>query len=130
MGLKDFKEEGNKRYISNDIFSFDNGTFKFKYRLLLTAHTYQDDTVYGNKTRYQVYLIVEDECIHPNHKEFFFKEVEHGFLLKKVEKKGDFNEEQAEKILDSALKIKVENKIKIKGYEKIKGLLFGTPFFV
>lgn len=130
MEIKDFKKEGNERYISNEIFSFENNIAKFNYRISLIVHTYQDDNSYGNMTRYQVYMIVDDSSVHPNHKDYYFKEREHGFLLKKVEKKGDFNVDVFEKTLNAALKIKIENKIKVDAYQKIKGILSGGEYYL
>ena len=50
-------------------------------------------------------------------------------FLKEVEKNGKFNENNLEKVLNSALKIKIENKIKVDSYQKIKGIINGTSFY-
>lgn len=131
MTLADFDKQGEKLYwLSKERFWFENDKVKFWYRLTLSAYTYQDSVFSGNTTKYQVFLVVDDESVHSRYKDYHFKEVEHGFCLKKVEKRGDFDKEKLEKILNSALKIKIENKIKVDKYQKIKGILEGMDYYI
>lgn len=60
----------------------------------------------------------------------FEKEDGLGYFLKEVEKRGRYNEEIMEKLLNSALKLKIENKIKEMAYQKILGLVNGTPYYI
>ncbi len=131
MELSEFdKISTYEKYISKERFWFKNNEVQFWYRLLLNAHTYQDSIFNGNTTRYQVFLVVDDASVHSRYKDYHFKEVEHGFVLKQTEKRGDFDDKLFEKILNSALKIKIENKIKIDRYQKIKGILEGTDYYI
>ena len=87
MTLADFDKQGEKLYwLSKERFWFENDKVRFWYRLTLSAYTYQDSVFSGNTTKYQVFLVVDDESVHSRYKDYHFKEVEHGFLLKKVEK--------------------------------------------
>lgn len=132
MTLQDFDKEGNfNHYISKERFWFENKKVGFWYRIYLTSHTYQPDWGDDFWTRYQVLLLVDDESIHENHKskKFIFP-FQRGFFLKEVEKRGEYNEETMEKILNSALKLKIENKIKEEKYQKILGLVNGTSYYV
>ena len=74
-------------------------------------------------------MVVDDESIHPNHNTSLMKEYRFGYFLKETVKRGKFNEADMEKVLTSALKIKIENKIKIDKYQKILGILNGTEFY-
>jgi hypothetical protein len=131
MTLQDFNKDEYGNYTSKERFWFENDKVKFWYRLYLTTHTYQpgwSDDVW--ETRYQVLLLVDDESVHENHKECFFPHIEHGFFLKEVEKRGKFSEGNLEKILNSALKLKIENKIKVDKYQKILGILNGEKYYI
>lgn len=131
MTINDFiKKESSYSYISKERFWFENEKVKFWYRLYLNAHEKEE---WGNgyyTTQYQVLLVVDDESIHESNRNASFKEYTCGFSLKEVEKRGRFSEEQFEKVLDSALKIKIENKIKVEKYQKILGILNGTDYYV
>lgn len=130
MTLADFNKQGESTYwLSKDKFWFENKKVKFWYRLYLTAYTYQPG--WGNRyeTKYQVILVVDDESIHPNHNTSIMKEYRFGYILKEAVKREAFNELIMEKVLNSALKIKVENKIKVGNYQKILGILNGTKFY-
>ena len=131
MKLNEFDKIGiYEKYMSKERFWFENDKVKFWYKLMLNCHTYQDSVFSGNTTKYQVFLVVDDESVHSRYKDYHFKEVEHGFLLKQVKKRGDFDKEKLEKILNSALKTKIENKIKVDKYQKIKGILEGTDYYI
>ena len=41
----------------------------------------------------------------------------------------ELSENNLEKVLNSALKSKIENKIKVDSYQKIKGIINGTSFY-
>lgn len=131
MKLNEFDKIGiYEKYMSKERFWFENDKVKFWYRLMLNCHTYQDNVSNNNMTKYQVFLVVDDESVHSRYKVYHFKEVEHGFCLKKVEKTGNFDGQQLEKVLNSALKVKIENKIKVDKYQKIKGILEGTEYHI
>lgn len=131
MKLNEFDKIGiYEKYMSKERFWFENDKVKFWYRLTLSAYTYQDSVFSGNTTKYQVFLVVDDESVHSRYKDYHFKEVEHGFLLKQDKKRGDFDKEKLEKILNSALKTKIENKIKVDKYQKIKGILEGMDYYI
>lgn len=132
MTINDFikKESSYYSYISKERFWFENEKVKFWYRLYLNAHEKEE---WGNgyyTTQYQVLLVVDDESIHESNRNASFKEYTCGFFLKEIEKRGKFSEEQFEKVLDSALKIKIDNKIKVEKYQKILGILNGTDYYV
>lgn len=131
MTIDDFtKKDSFNSYTSKERFWFENDKVKFWYRIYLNAHEKEE---WGNgvyHTQYQVLLVVDDESIHDNHKDTRFKEYTCGFILKEIEKRGNFSEEQFEKVLDSALKIKIENKIKVEKYQKILGIVNGTNYMV
>ena len=132
MTITDFKkEEGFTSYISKEKFLFENDKVKFWYRIYLSTHTYQPTWNANDwETSYQVLLVVDDESIHEKRKNCFSKEVECGFLLKESNKKGHFDINNAEKVLNSALKVKIENKIKVDKYQKILGIINGDNFFI
>ena len=130
MTLEDFeKRDAFFPYISKERFYFENDKVKFGYRLVMGYHQYQVGWSDNWETLYQVLLLVDDEYIHPNHDTSLLKEIRFSYCLKSVEKRGKFSEEQLEKVLTSALKIKIENKIKVDKYQKILGILNGTIFF-
>lgn len=126
------KVEGWDHYKSKERFWFENAKVSFWYRIYLEAHTYQPGWNDEWETRYQVSLIVDEESIHANHVPSgnFFDIIRFGFLLKETTKRGKFNETDAEKIVNSALKLKIENKIKVMAYQKILGIVNGTKFYV
>ena len=131
MEFKDFKQIDDYTFLSNERIWFENEKVGFWYRIWLNYWQYIDD--YGKQqTNYQVKLIVDEESIHPNHKqtEAFSIDFEYGFWLKDVVKSGRFNVEQMEKVLKSALKLKVENIIKKKKYQKILGIVNGGVYKV
>lgn len=119
MTLQDFTKDGFD-YLSNDKFLFKNDKFNFYYRLKLSYHEYQEGWDKNYKTMYQIWLIV-DEKYQYNKNGFSID----GFILKEVTKKGKFNEEQAEKVLQSALRLKIENKITGRTRKTIKFILTG-----
>lgn len=125
----EFNRIGNT-FTSVEVFLFDSDKFSFKYRYLVNCHEYQDNMTGENKTRYQVYMIVDDESVHERYKDYHFKEREHGFLIKKVEKKGGFNENDFEKLVEQSLKVNIETKIKVDKYQKIKGILTGSEYYI
>ena len=131
MTLDDFtKKDSSNSYTSKERFWFENDKVKFWYRFYLNAHEKEE---WGNgiyNTQYQVLLVVDDESIHESNRNACFKEYTCGFILKEVVKRGRFSEEQLEKVLDSALKIKIENKIKVERYQKILGIVNGTNYMV
>ena len=130
MTLVDFNKQGESPYwVSKDKFLFENNKVKFWYRIYLTAYTYQPGWNDRYETKYQVLLVVDDESIHPNHNTSLMKEYRFGFFLKETVKRGKLNEADMEKVLTSALKIKIENKIKVDKYQKILGILNGTEFY-
>ena len=129
MTLQDFIKDEYGNYTSKGRFCFENDKVKFWYRLYLTSHVFQPGWCADTwETQYQVLLVVDDESIHPNHDTSMFKEYRFGYILKETIKKGKFNEEQLEKILNSALKLKIENIIKVEKYQKILGIINGTSF--
>lgn len=113
--------------ISKNCLSYEGNGISFKYRILYKVHTYMDNV---KMTRYLIYMVVDDSSVHERYKDYHFKEIEHGFLLKKVEKRGDFNEETLNKVIESALRLNITNKIKVNGYEKIRGILSGTDYSI
>ena len=118
MTLQDFTKDGFD-YLSNDKFLFKNNKFNFFYRLKLSCYELQEwDKRY--KTMYQIWLIV-DEKYRYNKNGFSID----GFIIKEVTKKGKFNEEQAEKVLQSALRLKIENKITGRTKKTIEYILTG-----
>lgn len=130
MELSDFKKISEcEEYISKERFWFENHKVKFWYRIYLTSYTYQPGWNDRYETKYQVLLVVDDESIHPNHNTSLMKEYRFGYFLKETVKRGKFNEADMEKVLNSALKIKIENKIKVDKYQKILGILNGTEFY-
>ena len=131
MELSEFKKISEREeYISKERFWFENNKVQFWYRLYLNTHEFQPNWNPSEwKTRYQVLLVVDDESIHENHDTSSMKKYRFGFFLKEVEKNGKFNENNLEKVLNSALKIKIENKIKVDSYQKIKGIINGTSFY-
>lgn len=132
LTLKDFERNGEYSYRSIDRYWFENGKVGFFwYRYYLSYHVYQPGwTPDAFETRYTVYLVVDDESIHENHKDARFKEMTCGFCLKSVEKRGLFSEKELEKVLKSALKLKIENKIKVDRYQKILGIVNGGKYYV
>ena len=107
MELSVFKKISEREeYISKERFWFENNKVQFWYRLYLNTHEFQPNWNPSEwKTRYQVLLVVDDESIHENHDTSSMKEYRFGFFLKEVEKNGKFNENNLEKVLNSALKI-------------------------
>lgn len=131
MNINDFTKNASPfSYTSKERFWFENDRVRFWYRLYLEAFETEEwgNSVYS--TRYQVCLVIDDESIHENHKATAFKERTCGFLLKAAETRGRFSEKQLEKVLDSALKLKIENKINDDGYQKVMGILNGTNFLI
>lgn len=130
MELSDFKKISEREeYISKERFWFENHKVKFWHRIYLTAYSYQPGWNDRYETKYQVLLVVDDESIHPNHNTSLMKEYRFGYFLKETVKRGKFNEADMEQVLKSALKIKIENKIKVDKYQKILGILNGTEFY-
>ena len=132
MTLQDFiKEEDNKSYNSKEVFWFENKKVGFWYKIYLTSYTYQPDWGGRWETKYQVLIVVDEKSIHPNHSlsNNVWDKIRFGFFLKETIKRGEFNEKDMEKILNSALKLKIENKIKVDNYQKILGIVNGTSFY-
>lgn len=133
MTLQDFEKTNDTypEYISKDRFWYDNDKVKFWYRIVLTCHEYQPTWAADKyETKYEVYAQVDEESIHENKKCDFDKLFLFGFLLKNNIKKGKFNEEKAEQIINAALNVKIENKIKKDKYQKIIGITTGTNYFL
>lgn len=132
MTLQDFERNDMlHEYVSKDRFLYENDKVKFWYRIVLTFHEYQPGYVPNTyETRYEVYMQVDDESIHESKKCDFDKQFLFGFMLKQNVKKGKFNEDKAEKIINAALKVNMENKIKKDKYQKIIGITTGTNYFV
>lgn len=127
MTLQDFEQTNNMcEWISKERFWFENKKVKFWYRYVLTKHVYQpgwNADIW--KTRYSILMLVDKESIHPSLQETYPDFMFHTFLLKETEKRGKFSEEELEKVLNSALKLKIENKIKDMKYHRINGILNG-----
>lgn len=119
MTLQNFTKDGFN-YLSNDKFLFKNDKFEFKYKLKLSYNEYQEDWDEKYKTMYQVWLIVDEEYRY-NKNGFSID----GFILKEVTKNGKFNEEDANKVIQSALKLKIENKITGRTKKTIEYILTG-----
>ena len=117
MTLQDFTKDGFN-YLSNDKFLFKDDKFEFRYKLKLSYNEYQEGWDKNYKTMYQVWFIVDEEYRHNKNG------IIDGFILKEVTKNGNFNEEQANKIIQSALGLKMENQIK-KNAKRIKYILTG-----
>ena len=137
MTLKDFNIEKcsdtSNSYNSKDRFWFENDKVGFWYRIYLTSYTYQPGWDDRRETKYQVILIVDEESIHSSHdlSHYALDRISRfGFLLKETIKRGKFDEEYLEKLLNSALKLKIENKIKVDRYQKILGIINGTRYYV
>lgn len=131
MTLEDF-EVDNKGYrcdwISKEKFWFENKKVAFWYRLGLIKFEYQPGCS-DYWTRYQVLLMVDEESLHESRKPLnIYFPIEDGYFIKEKEKRGRYNENDMEKLVNSALKLKIENVIKENRYEKILGLLNGTTF--
>ena len=134
MTLKDFENGNTTNYlcdlISKEKFWFENQKVSFWYRIGLLKHEYQPSWGGEYWTRYQVMLLVDDESLDKtiNPSDYMFP-TQRGFFLKENEKRGHFNKETMEKILNSALKIKIENKIKMNNNQKITGILNGSDYY-
>ena len=117
MTLQDFTKDG-LNYVSNETLEYKDNNFEFKYKLKLSYNEYQEGWDKKYKTMYQVWFIVDEEY------KYNKNGIIDGFILKEVDKKGKFNEEEAEKVLQSALGLKTENQIK-KNAKRIKFILAG-----
>ena len=136
MTFEDFEKDSMDGYccdwISKERFWFEGKKTSFWYRIGLIKHEYcpnWDGVVW---TRYQVLLMVDDESVHESYKHGYFKNTfptRRGYWLKEKEQKGTFNEDTMMKLVDSALKLKIENKIKENSYQKILGIVNGTTFY-
>ena len=137
MSIKDFNlDDHSKRYTTKERFWFENGVISFWYRYIISYHEYTD--WFGNySTRYILYMFPDDESLHENYRndakhlsimKTFLDHYAYG--LRKREVKGRINEKELEKIANCIDKINIESKIKVNKYQKIKGLINGTTFYV
>lgn len=143
MTLQDFNllnQSGND-WVSKDRFWFESNKVSFWYRLYINVFEFQpgwNADVYN--TRYTISLVVDTESIHPNHLEEHevnkgellsgFDLLSFGYALKQVERKGKRDLLYIDKLIASALKLKIENKIKVDNYQKILGITNGETFYV
>lgn len=131
MTLEDFNCVSDNTYLSKERFWFENDKVAFWYRIRFSTFTSDDERLANVKnTSYDVIMVVDDESIHENHKDMRLKHHSCGFWLKRVEKRGEPTNEMIEKVLNSALKLKIENIIKKNKYQKIKGIINGTTYTV
>ena len=126
-----FDKEG-KTYISKDAFLYDNGKIQFWYRIKIDYHEYQPSyDVNDWKTRYNIIIVVDDQSRHPKHRgNDLLQEYTCGFFIKTIEKKGQVKDSEIQKLMDFPVSEKIESKIKVRSYQKIKGILNGTPYYV
>lgn len=128
MELKDFEpySDFNDSWISKDKYLFDNGKVCFYYRWYLSYFTKQCWD--GNdSTEYTVSLMVDNDSVHETRKDDF-PPTWHTFVFKKAEKTGEFDINILIKTLNSAIKLKIEPKIKVDNYKKIKEILNGFEY--
>lgn len=129
MTLNDFKEYNTNNFISKEKFWFENEKVSFWYRIHIVTYVLHIDWHSNIKTKYQILVVVDDDSINEFYRNTLYFPERFGFFMKDVVKDGEFKQETAEKILNSALKLKIENKIKVNNYQKINGILKGTPFY-
>lgn len=123
--IKKYPEGCDWWWITKDKFLFDNGKFRFYYRWFLTGFTKHTWNGYDDTTEYTASLMVDDKYIHESRRNEVTKEQRQPFLFKRVEKRGEFDINILIKTLNSALKLKIEPKIKVNNYKKLKEILNG-----
>lgn len=123
--IKKYSEDFDLWWITKDKFLFDNGKFHFYYRWFLTYFTKRTWNGWDDTTEYTVSLMVDDEYIHESRRNETIKERIQPFLFKRVEKRGEFDINILIKTLNSAVKLKIEPKIKVNRYKKLKEILNG-----
>lgn len=143
MTLQDFNllNQYGDDWVSKERFWFENDKVSFWYRLYINVFEFQpgwNPNEYN--TRYTIRLVVDTESIHPHHLEIHelkkgdlisdFDLVSFGFSLKQVERNGRRDLAYIDKLIASALKLKIENKIKVDRYQKILGITNGETFYV
>jgi len=131
MKFEDLKKSDTfDGYITNERYWFENKTVKFWYRLCLQYNTTQDVNNGKWATKYDMILIVDDESIHDKHSDALFPLVEYGFMLKTIKKNGQFDETNVSKLFEVATNSNIEKKIKIRCYQKIKGIINGEKYMI
>ncbi len=137
MSIKDFNvSEDLKRYTTKERFWFENDVISFWYRFIIVCHEFTDWNA-RYSTRYTLYMFPDDESIHESYKndkshfdimKAFLDHYAYG--LREKTAKGRINETELEKMANCIDKINIESKIKVNKYQKIKGLVNGTSFYV
>ena len=135
MSIKDFyiSDDYLKRYETKERFWFENEFISFWYRFIIGCHEY---STWGGDwyTSYTLYLFPDDESIHESRKDnLTFMKIDlnaYAFRLRERRIKGKIDEKVLDNIANSIDKINVESKIKVRKYEKIKGLVNGTIFSI
>lgn len=125
MELKDFEpySDFNDSWISKDKYLFDNGKVCFYYRWYLKYFTRRTWTKLDS-TVYTVAIMIDRDSVHESRKDSYAPTY-HTFVMKEVEKIGEFDEAVLIKTLHSALKLKIEPKLKPNKYKRIKEILYG-----
>ena len=109
MVFKYFKKsETFDGYITNERYWFENETVHFWYRFCIQYNTVQDSNNGKWITKYDIIVIVDEECIHDKHRNAFFPLVEY----------------------DKIAQSDIEKKIKVQKYQKIKGILSGEKYSI
>ena len=127
MNISDFTEDYNA-FISNDKFLFENDVVSFYYKWKIQYHQSSNDGVY--KTDYELMLVVDDESIHPNHKDDLFGDVTCSFLVNKITKMEKYNEMAVIKIIEKITNADIDKIVKKGKYQKIKSVIDGSKFSI
>ena len=127
MNINDFTK-GYDEFISNDRFLFENDVVSFYYKWKIQYHESSNDGIY--KTDYELMLLVDDESIHPNHKDDLFDDVTCSFLAKKTTKREKYNKNVIENLIEKIDDIDIEKIVKKGKYQKIKSIINGESFYV
>lgn len=127
MNISDFTENYDE-FVSNDRFLFENDVVSFYYRWKIQYHQSSNDGIY--KTDYQLILLIDDESIHPNHRDDLFDDVTCSFLVKRISKKNKYDEAVVINLIEKIHNININNIIKKDKYNKILCIINGISFYI
>lgn len=133
MVREDFIEESYGYFISKDKFLFKNDEVEFYYKWLVIEFNYPANWFGDRNTRYNVRILIDSESRHESKKDTFLEQQLYVFDMMKKEIRNTYKKPyDINKIFDKIdeLKNKIESKIKVNKYQKIKAILFGGTFQV
>lgn len=135
MQIKDFTNNGtdtNVNYVSNEKFLYKGKDIEFYYRYVITSYVYQPGWDERRNTKYNIYLVVDNDSIFDGHKENFsynekysgFHTTSYGICLKESTQKSVYSEKFIVSFISKIDNIKIDSRIN-KEKKHFKWIVYG-----